>query len=210
MIFTDSKVFTSEWKVKVAVFLGDVHPVPFGESKELVETPRNPLRTKKTPGISSLTFFLRNTSFQCFNIMTFCATASRPVPVQSRVKCLKTRPFPVEISQRVDGWSAAHRFSVSQAKIGLNMEMLEAFDHFFPVLPLTLRLSAWLIVVTLWYDNSFCEKLAAVKQGLILICQHHPLVTALTGIDVSLPDLKLGFGETWWCRIGGDGQSLLD
>eukprot|EP00434_Breviolum_minutum_P032575 symbB.v1.2.028810.t1/scaffold3078.1/size64161/1 len=61
-------------------------------------------------------------------------------------------------------------------------------------------LSAWLIVVTLWYDNSFCEKLAAVKHGLILN----------GSIDVSLPDLKLGFGETWWCRIGGDGQSLLD
>ena len=26
MIFTDAQVFTSEWKVKVAVFLGDVHP----------------------------------------------------------------------------------------------------------------------------------------------------------------------------------------
>ena len=40
-------------------------------------------------------------------------------------------------------------------------------------------LSAWLIVVTLWYDNSFCEKLAAVKQGLILN----------GSIDVSLLDL---------------------
>ena len=117
---TDSKVFTSEWKVKVAVFLGDVHP----DSVWRIQGTRwkrhtNPLKNKKPPEFLHWLFFLRKTSFQCFNIMTFCATASRPVPVQSRVKRLKTRPFPVEISQCVDGWSAAHRFSVSQVKIGL-------------------------------------------------------------------------------------------
>ena len=33
-----AKVFKSEWKVKVAVFLGDLHPVlPFGESRELMK-----------------------------------------------------------------------------------------------------------------------------------------------------------------------------